>query len=129
MTTKSAQPDADGPRGNNFLGLTDAEASYRNARVVVVPVAYDATTSYRAGTKYGPAAIIAASREIESSDRDAEPNLEDIGIATALEVEARVEGPAVMVDAVEQEITRHLIAGKFCAFGLSSFSIKPINKQ
>jgi agmatinase len=115
MTPSQHQLEPDGPRGNNFLGLTNEEADYDRARVVVVPVAYDATTSYKSGTKYGPAAIIAASREIESSDRDAAPDLADIGIATALDVEAQVEGPAVMVDTVEREIARHLAAGKLCA--------------
>ena len=42
------------------LGLAPEETEYDRARVVVVPVAYEATSSYRAGTKYGPAAIITA---------------------------------------------------------------------
>lgn len=101
-------------RGYNFLGLSPEEAAYDTARVVVVPVAYDATTSYRAGTKYGPAAIIAASREVETYDRTTHRSLLDIGIATAVEVDSLVGGPALMVDAVEAEIASHLDQGKYC---------------
>ncbi len=102
-------------RGNNFLGLTDDEARYERARAVVVPVAYDATTSYRAGTKFGPAAIIAASREVESTGRTSQPDLAEIGIATTLEVEADAGSPARMIDTVEEEIRYHLDKGKICA--------------
>jgi agmatinase len=101
-------------RGYNFLGLAPEDAEYEKARVVIVPVAYEATTSYKAGTKYGPAAIIAASREVESYDRETGRDLLDLGIATGIEVESAAEGPAAMVDVVEREIARHLTAGKFC---------------
>jgi agmatinase len=40
------------PRGYNFLGLPPDETGYDPAHVVVIPVAYDATTSYRAGTAH-----------------------------------------------------------------------------
>ncbi|HUU45534.1 MAG TPA: agmatinase [Acidobacteriota bacterium] len=113
MMAAAGGPGAEA-RGYNFLGLSPEEAAYDTARVVVVPVAYDATTSYRAGTKYGPAAIIAASREVETYDRRTKQSLLDIGIATAVEVDSVAEGPALMVDAVETEIARHLDRGKYC---------------
>lgn len=112
MTTPDVASDP--PRGYNFLGLTNEEAAYENATVVILPVAYDGTTSYKSGTKDGPAAIIAASREIESTDRDSEGDLADLGIATADEVEAEADGPSIMVGKVEREVARHLSAGKFC---------------
>lgn len=102
------------PRGNNFLGLPAADAEYDKARVVVIPVAYDATTSYRSGTKYGPSAIIAASREVETYDPATKSEIGDIGIATVDEIEAEVDGPGVMIDTVEREIARHLANGKYC---------------
>lgn len=104
--------DSHSPRGCNFLGLSEKEARYETARVVIVPVAYDGTTSYRAGTKYGPAAILAASREVETFDHRTKRDIAEIGIATALEIEAEADGPARMVDTVEQEIARHLETGK-----------------
>jgi agmatinase len=125
MSTPFDESKREEPRGNNFLGLTNEEADYDSARVVVVPVAYDATTSYKSGTRYGPAAIIAASREIESTDRDAGIDLADIGIATVPELEAIADGPAIMVDSVEHEIARHLGAGKICAMLGGEHSITP----
>jgi agmatinase len=101
-------------RGYNFLGLAPEETEYTPARVVVLPVAYDATVSYRSGTKYGPAAIIAASREVETYDPMSRREIAEIGIHTAVELEAIAEGPAHMVDAVEREVALHLRNGKYC---------------
>ena len=110
----SSPSESHAPRGNNFLGLPPEDAEYAKARVVVIPVAYDATTSYKSGTKYGPAAIIAASREVETYDPATKTEIGNIGIATVDEVEAEADGPAAMVDTVEREIARHLANGKFC---------------
>jgi agmatinase len=67
---------------NNFLGLEPNLSSYDNARVAILPLPYEATTSYGAGTKRGPAAIIKASQQVEFFDE--ELNLEpcQVGIAT-----------------------------------------------
>lgn len=67
---------------DNFLGLPpDVTAA---ARVVVLPIPYEASVSYGRGTAEGPAAIIRASQQVELYDRayDAEPALL-YGIATA----------------------------------------------
>jgi agmatinase len=68
---------------NNFLGLESKLSHYPNARVAILPLPYEATTSYGAGTKHGPAAIIKASQQVEFFDE--ELNLEpcQVGIATA----------------------------------------------
>src|SRR3990172_3093173 len=100
-------------RGYNFLGLTPEETDYDRARVVIVPVAYDATTSYKSGTKYGPAVIIAASREVETYDPESGRDISEIGIHTAPEIEAEADGPGKMIDVVEREIAAHLKNGKF----------------
>lgn len=100
-------------RGYNFLGLTPEEAEYDNARIVILPVAYDATTSYKSGTKYGPAAIIAASREVETFDPATGRDIGEIGIYTALEIEAEADGPARMIEVVERDIAKHLKNGKY----------------
>ena len=44
-----------------FLGLPPELSTYATARVVLLPVPYDATTSYRAGTRDGARAIVDAS--------------------------------------------------------------------
>jgi agmatinase len=64
--------------GASFLGLDDPYASFDGSRVLVLPVALEATVSWGAGTAGGPAAIIAASQQVELYDRehDAQPALE-----------------------------------------------------
>lgn len=53
--------------GGGVYGLPfTAEA----ARVVLVPVPFEATTSYGAGTAFGPAAILAASRQVDLLDHE-----------------------------------------------------------
>lgn len=115
-------------RGYNFLGLTPAETEYDNARIVILPVAYDATTSYRSGTKYGPAAIIAASREVETFDPSSGRDIGELGIHTALEIEAEADGPAKMIETVESEIARHLKNGKYVVMlgGEHSLTTAPV---
>ena len=51
-----------------FLGLDEKTHAYDSASVVVLPVPYDATASFKAGARDGPYAIIAASRELEDYD-------------------------------------------------------------
>ncbi|MDX6677018.1 MAG: agmatinase [Solirubrobacteraceae bacterium] len=62
----------------DFLGLDDDHARLDDARVVVLPVPLEATVSWTGGTAGGPAAIIAASQQVELYDRehDAEPALQ-----------------------------------------------------
>lgn len=64
--------------GATFLGLDERHSSFRRARVLVLPLALEATVSYGGGTARGPAAIIEASQQVELYDRehDAEPALE-----------------------------------------------------
>ena len=66
----------------NFLGLPEKFSSAASARAFVIPVPYEATTTYGKGTKNGPQAIIEASQEIELFDDElwAEPH--KIGIHT-----------------------------------------------
>ncbi|MDP3768768.1 MAG: arginase family protein, partial [Dehalococcoidia bacterium] len=51
-----------------FASPPEEYASYERARVVVLPVPYDSTTTARAGARDGPAAIIAASEDMELYD-------------------------------------------------------------
>ena len=59
-------PDAPAQPGTGLFGLTH---SRQQARITVIPVPYEATTSYRTGTADGPAAILAASAQVDLYDR------------------------------------------------------------
>jgi len=61
----SFDPDAASPPGSGLFGLPHDLA---RAEVHVLPVPFDATTSYRKGTARGPEAILAASRQVDLFD-------------------------------------------------------------
>jgi agmatinase len=79
------------------------------SRVILVPVPYDGTTSYKAGTRHGPKAIISASRQLEDYDLELDRDISEIGIYTAPELEPDVSGPRAMVERVER-VVRSLAA-------------------
>jgi agmatinase len=58
-------PNAAASPDSGIFGLNDAPES---ARVVLVPVPFEATTSYGGGTSRGPAAILRASRQVDLFD-------------------------------------------------------------
>jgi agmatinase len=55
---------------DNFLGLPTELADPERARVLVLPIPFEATVSYGGGTANGPAAIISASQQVELYDRE-----------------------------------------------------------
>lgn len=89
----------------NFLGLPDELSAPATARAWVLPIPYEGTTSYGAGTRGGPAAIIAASRQVEWFDRelDCEP-VTDVGIHTLKSLALMHRSPEAMVSAIEQAV-------------------------
>lgn len=60
-------PDAAAGEGSGIYGLPFTP---KNARVVVVPVPFEATTSYGGGTSGGPAAVLEASRQVDLYDHE-----------------------------------------------------------
>jgi agmatinase len=78
----------------NFGGLDPESSSFVSARLVILPVPLEQTTSYRGGTKEGPAAIIQASRYMELVDTETGAVPADYGIHTLAPIEARASGPA-----------------------------------
>ncbi len=68
---------------NNFGGLSDEHSQYETSRAVIFPVPLERTTTYQHGTCNGPAAILAASRNMELYDEELqlEP-YKEIGIHT-----------------------------------------------
>ncbi len=89
----------------NFLRMPEALASPARAAAWVLPVPYESTTCYGAGTRDGPAAIIAASRQIEFYDPDlgCEPALE-FGIHTTNPLAPVHGSPEAMVKVVEDAV-------------------------
>lgn len=82
------------------------------ARVVLVPVPYDGTTSFRSGARNGPAAIIAASYGLEDYDAELDMDVSDVGIHTAPAVEPHMGGPEPMVERVRLAVSHYVRIGK-----------------
>ncbi len=81
----------------NFLGLDEATADFQTARAVVLPVPYEATTSYGGGTANGPAALLEASRFIELYDQELDAEPAAVGIATLPELHLTGAGPEAAI--------------------------------
>jgi agmatinase len=98
----------------NFGGLDAEFGDLAAARAVVLPVPYDLTTTYQGGTRAGPRAILAASRNMELWDEEVGPTYR-AGIHTLPELEPTAEGPGAMVARVEEAVEWILEQGKLPA--------------
>ncbi len=85
----------------NFGGLEDEFAALARARAVVLPVPYDFSTTYQGGTRWGPHAIVTASRNRELHDEEVGATYRH-GIHTMPEVEPTALGPEAMCARVEK---------------------------
>ncbi|MDX1568495.1 MAG: agmatinase [Longimicrobiales bacterium] len=65
-----------------FLGEEEAASRLEEARAAILPVPYEATTSYGGGTVGGPGAILDASRYVELFDQELECDPSRHGIYT-----------------------------------------------
>ena len=105
----------------------DEGAPLEEARVVLVPVPYEKTTTYRKGTAQGPGAILEASFQIELFDEEVRGTPLDDGVATLPAVEC--DGmPDELADRLEAVCGSHLDAGRVvgCLGGEHSISLGPI---
>jgi agmatinase len=64
---KDFDPDAPAIAGSGIYGLPFAP---EDSKVVIVPVPFEATTSYGGGTSKGPAAVLEASRQVDLFDHE-----------------------------------------------------------
>lgn len=96
----------------NFLGLSAEQADLDRARAVIVPAPYDATTTFRSGTRDGPRAILQASRELETYDEETRTEIYRRGIATLEELAVTVASPRLMVERVRTVAAALFNAGK-----------------
>jgi agmatinase len=101
----------------NFLDLRSLPV--KEAEAVVLPIPYEATTTYGAGTREGPEAILAASRQVELWDEEYnwDPSAA-IRLATAAPILPEVAGPQAMLDKIKRVVQPWVSQGKLiCALG------------
>lgn len=78
---------------HTFMGLDEKGSDFEKAQVVILPVPYEATTSFGGGTSGGPSAIIEASRYIELYDQELDSEPADAGISTLPSLSLTGAGP------------------------------------
>jgi len=91
-----------------FLGLRPSESQLSKARIAIIPAPFDQTTSYLPGTRFGPKAILEASRQVEFYDEELDLEPFQIGVATLAEIEvepADVEAGLRKLEAVVSEVS------------------------
>src|SRR5215212_2759516 len=96
-----------------YGGTTPTTTDFEHARVVVLPIPLDRTTSYVPGTRNGPHEILVASSHMELWDEETGTDVHSIGIFTLPEMEfpfATLEDVMAEIGRVASEIVER---GKF----------------
>ena len=99
-----------------FLG-SEIKTPYEKAKVVILPIPYEATTTYRQGCQNGPAALLEASDQLEAYDEELErETCREVGIYTVQAI-ADTRHQSVSAQAMLQEttqtVTQLIEAGKW----------------
>jgi len=102
-------------RPQSFLGLENRSSTLDNCRIVILPVPYEATVTYRPGTKLGPSAIIQASQEVETFDLELKADPSEIGIFTCDFLEVDTRGPEHMIEKVRRACREFIEKDKIVA--------------
>ena len=111
----------------NFGDLPEEYSAAEYAKVVLIPVPYDRTSTWMKGADKGPSAIIEASTHMELYDIETDSEVYKKGIFTA-EPENYPELPEDMVDKVAEQVQKYLENGKFVVVvgGEHSVSLGPV---
>ena len=108
-----------------YGGTTPTMVDFDQARVVILPIPFDRTTSYVPGTRTGPHEILVASSHMELWDEETQTDVHSIGICTLPEIEfpfATMEEVVAELKRVAGEI---ISRGKFPVFLGGEHSITP----
>ncbi|MDY6806933.1 MAG: agmatinase [Cyanobacteriota bacterium] len=100
-----------------FLG-TEMVPEYPQARVAILPIPYEATTTYRRGCKNGPAAFLEASQQLEDYDEELDREIgSEVGIYTVEPIADTANGQKVsaeeMLDVTQKTVEELAGDGKF----------------
>ena len=100
-----------------FLG-SEIVPDYPQARIVILPIPYEATTTYRRGCKNGPAALLEASHQLEDYDEELDREIaSEVGIYTVEPIADTRNGQQVsseeMLDITQKTVEKLARDGKF----------------
>ena len=110
---------------SNFLGIPPEENTLEKSRVVILPVPYERTVSYGAGTRNGPGAILEASHYVELYDDELDEEVYRIGIHTLPSWVPEDMEPAAAVEELEKMAASLLAPGRFLLTLGGEHSIAP----
>ena len=90
----------------NFCGLSGELTDYSQARVVVLPVPFDKTSTWGKGADKAPAAIIEASKYLEFYDIETDSEVYKQGVFTARPIHAA--SSSVLIKRTDAAVSRYL---------------------
>ena len=100
------------PYSVTFGGISGKYASWKGATFAVIPFPVDMTTTYIAGARNGPRAILDASSHMELFDEENKIEPYRSGIFVSTEIPTAMTGPVAALKEVERRVTTVSKAGK-----------------
>jgi len=118
-------------QAKNFGDLPGEYSNLRDARIVIIPVPYDRTSTWIKGADKGSAAIIEASANMELYDIETGSEVYRKGIFTADALKVEDLPPEDMIEMVSEEVRHYIEREKFTVVvgGEHSVSIGPIKEH
>lgn len=110
----------------NYAGIPNEYATSDVAKIVLIPVLYDGTSTWQKGADKGPEAFLEASENMELYDIETETEVykEGIYLRDAL---ANFSSPEEMVNIVYDEVKKYILRNKFVTIFGGEHSISIAN--
>lgn len=96
----------------NF-GCLPEDFTFDSAKVIVLPIPYETTSTYRGGTKDAPLSIIASSRFLELYDEEIEVETYKVGIYTLSELEINLGTFSSTINQIKKVVKQIISKNKF----------------
>jgi agmatinase len=109
----------------NFLGLDAERVDPARAHYAVLPIPYEATTTFLRGTRDGPQAILEASQQVEEFDEELGADFSTVGITTLPPIAVEHADPMTMQQRIRAAAERIAKDGKFLIALGGEHSITP----
>ena len=97
---------------NNFAGIPDEHARLDSAKIVLIPVPYDGTSTWQKGADKGPEALLHAAENMELYDIETDTEVYRQGIHLAPAI-TQSDSPEAMVNAVYASAKDFIKRNKF----------------
>lgn len=110
----------------NYAGIPDEYATSDVAKIVLIPVLYDGTSTWQKGADKGPDAFLEASENMELYDIETETEVYKQGVYLR-DALANFSSPENMVEVVHQEVKKYILRNKFVTIFGGEHSISIAN--